>query len=168
VDWQWLNSKGIATFVLKYRLPVSASVIVPNEAPLQDAMRAMRLVRHNCKEWDVERNKIGVIGFSAGGHLASTLGNHFNDPNSFETDAIDTITARPNFMTLIYPVITMREPHTHQGSRENLLGKSPGQNLIDFYSNELQIKSNTPPLLLCTQVTMMRFRLRIVFYSIKL
>ncbi|WP_282080992.1 alpha/beta hydrolase [Aquimarina algiphila] len=149
-DWEgteiakWLNSKGIAAFVLKYRLPQSKSIIIANEAPLQDAQRAIRLVRHHAKKWNVSPEQIGIMGFSAGGHLASTLGTHFDNKTS-QVDAIDSISARPNFMVLMYPVITMKLPYTHQGSRDNLLGTSPKQELIDFYSNELHVTQNTPP-----------------------
>tara|TARA_R110002049_G_scaffold38978_4_gene120400 strand:- start:1334 stop:2176 length:843 start_codon:yes stop_codon:yes gene_type:complete len=150
-DWEgtdiakWLNSKGIAAFVLKYRLPKSKSIIFGNKAPLQDAQRAIRLIRHNAEKWNVSKNQIGIMGFSAGGHLASTLGTHFNDGENSLPSRIDSLSARPDFMVLIYPVITMRSPYTHEGSRNNLLGDSPNRELIDFYSNELHVNKNTPP-----------------------
>ncbi|MDN5202701.1 alpha/beta hydrolase [Fulvivirgaceae bacterium BMA10] len=150
-DWEgtdvakWLNSLGIAAFVLKYRLPTSKSIIVPEKAPLQDAQRAIRLVRYHAKKWNVDRNQIGIMGFSAGGHLASTLGTHYENDHILKPDPIDSISARPDFMVLIYPVITMKLLYTHQGSRKNLLGESPEQQLVDFYSNELHINKNTPP-----------------------
>ncbi len=149
-DWEgtevakWLNSKGIAAFVLKYRLPQSKSIIIPYKAPLQDAKRAIRIIRHNAEIWNIETDQIGVIGFSAGGHLAATLGTQYASANSI-SDEISSISAKPNFMALLYPVITMKLPYTHQGSRNNLLGTSPKQELVDFYSNELQINQNTPP-----------------------
>lgn len=142
---KWLNSIGIAAFVLKYRLPNSKSIIVANEAPLQDAQRAIKLVRHNCEKWNVCKDKIGIMGFSAGGHLASTLGTHYEIDSSIEPDSIESVNARPDFMVLIYPVITMKLSYTHKGSRKNLLGESPEQHLIDFYSTELHINKNTPP-----------------------
>lgn len=142
---KWLNSQGIAAFVLKSRLPNSKSVITSNKAPLQDAQRAIRLVRENAEKWNISRDQIGIIGFSAGGHLASTLGTHYDEAIDFEGDAIDTLSARPDFMVLIYPVITMKSSYTHQGSKDNLLGENPDQKLVDFYSSELQVDEDTPP-----------------------
>lgn len=143
---KFLNTKGIAGFVLKYRMPGSESVVIRNEAPLQDAKRALRTVRANAEEWNLTENKIGVMGFSAGGHLASTLGTHYNHEDPFEPlDPIDSISSRPDFMILVYPVITMKSPHTHQGSKNNLLGENPDQELVEYYSNETQVTSETPP-----------------------
>lgn len=151
-DWEgtdiakWLNTKGIAAIVLKYRLPNSKSVLVRHEVPLQDAQRAMRLVRSRAKEWNIDPAKIGIMGFSAGGHLASTLGTHFDQKIASDAaDAVNALSARPDFMVLIYPVITMKETYTHKGSRNSLLGENPDQKLVDLYSNELQVKPNTPP-----------------------
>lgn len=152
-DWEgteiakWLNSQGIAAFVLKYRLPNSESVQEGRLVPLQDVQRAMRIVRSNAKEWHLNTNEIGVMGFSAGGHLASTLGTHydFNDEQFFDSNSIDSVSARPDFMVLMYPVITMDKTFTHMGSRNSLLGDNPSQELVDFYSNELQVTENTPP-----------------------
>lgn len=141
----WLNSKGIAAFILKYRLPHSKSVITSHEAPLQDALRAIRTVRQNAEKWNISKNKIGIIGFSAAGHLVSTVGTHFNHIRTSNTNSIDAISARPDFMALIYPVITMNDPYTHKGSRKYLLGESPDQKLIDYYSNELHVTKDTPP-----------------------
>lgn len=150
-DWEgtdiakWFNSKGITAFILKYRLPTSKSLIVPHKAPLQDAQRAMRWVRFNADKFGINPNKIGVIGFSAGGHVASTLGTQFNATNEFKEEPLDTISAKPNFMALIYPVITMKKDFTHKGSRNRLIGKKPSIELINKYSNELQVTENTPP-----------------------
>ena len=150
-DWEgtdiakWFNSKGIAAFVLKYRLPNSKSIKVSYEAPLQDAQRAIRVLRYQSQKWHIDPNKIGIIGFSAGGHLASTLGIQFNKPNAFKETAIDTISARPDFMALIYPVVTMKSDYTHKGSKQALLGENPSEDLISQYSNELQVTINTPP-----------------------
>ncbi|MDT0649745.1 alpha/beta hydrolase [Autumnicola edwardsiae] len=150
-DWEgtdfakWLNSKGIAGIVLKYRLPGSKSVKVSYEAPLQDVQRAIRMVRAHSQDWNINKNKVGVIGFSAGGHLASTLGTHFDHQDSFEKDFVDALSARPDFMALIYPVITMDEKFTHQGSKNALLGNNPSKELVENFSNELQVKQNTPP-----------------------
>lgn len=150
-DWEgtdiakWFNSKGIAAFVLKSRLPTSKSLIVRHEAPLQDAQRAIRLVRNNAKEWGINPNKIGIMGFSAGGHLAASLGTQFHKPNNFNEDSLDTISAKPNFMMLIYPVISMQDKYTHKGSQNNLLGKNATETLKTKYSNELQVTQKTPP-----------------------
>lgn len=142
---KFLNTKGIAGFVLKYRMPGAESVVVRNEAPLQDAKRALRTVRTNADEWNLSQDKIGVMGFSAGGHLASTLGTHFNSEDKFEKNSIDFEDARPDFMILVYPVITMKDSFTHQGSKNNLLGVNPDDELVEYYSNETQITVDTPP-----------------------
>jgi len=150
-DWEgtdiakWYNSKGIAAFVLKYRLPNSKSVVISNEAPLQDAQRAIRLVRFHAEKWNVNTDEIGIMGFSAGGHLASTLGTQFATPSNFKESKIDQISARPDFMVLLYPVVTMKEDYTHSGSRNSLLGKKPSLELIQKYSNEMQVTKDTPP-----------------------
>ena len=150
-DWEgtdiakWLNSKGIAAMVLKYRLPNSASVEVSYKAPLQDVQRAMKLVRANAEKWNIDKNKVGVMGFSAGGHLAATLGTQFDHEDAFQKDAIDSLSARPDFMVLVYPVITMKSEYTHQGSRNSLLGENPSGEFVKKFSNELQVKTNTPP-----------------------
>lgn len=150
-DWEGtdiaklLNSKGITAFVLKYRLPTSKSILSTSEAPLQDAQRAIRWVRANSEMWHINPNKIGIIGFSAGGHLASTLGTQYNSKNNFREEPLDTISAKPNFMALIYPVITMQDNFTHKGSRNNLLGKNSSATLKNKFSNELNVSKNTPP-----------------------
>ena len=110
--------------------------------PLQDAQEAIRYIRRNAKKWNINTQKVGVIGFSAGGHLASTLSTHYND---VVYEAIDTISARPNFSVLVYPVISMDEKITHKGSRTNLLGSMPSTETIEKYSNEKQINETTPP-----------------------
>ncbi|MDV7185864.1 alpha/beta hydrolase [Lutibacter sp. TH_r2] len=141
----WLNSKGINAFVLKYRLPKSKSIIEKHKAPLQDIQRAIRIVRFNSEKWNIDSTKIGLLGFSAGGHLVSTAGTHFNEVIYTKSDTIDSVSAKPNFMGLIYPVISMRDSITHNGSRFNLLGKNPTDSLKKHFSNELQVKENTPP-----------------------
>ena len=150
-DWEgidiakWYNAQGIAAVVLKYRLPKSITLIKPEIAPLQDAQRAIRLVRHNAKKWNVDPTQIGVMGFSAGGHLASTLGTHFaEDVLGDSKDSINSLSARPDFMVLIYPVITFDKKHYHRGSKNNLIGENASQELIDHYSNDLQVSSDTP------------------------
>jgi len=150
-DWEGtdiaklLNSKGIAGIVLKYRLPDPESFMNHSTIPLQDAQRAMRIIHYHAKEWNIEEDKIGVMGFSAGGHLASTLGTHFTKKTTLQPDATDLLNARPDFMILIYPVISMDKSITHEGSRNALLGVNPSQKLINDYSNELHVKENTPP-----------------------
>ncbi|WP_152286401.1 alpha/beta hydrolase [Flavicella marina] len=150
-DWEgtdmakWYNTKGITAFVLKYRLPISSSVVVSHEAPLQDAQRAIRYVRLNAKKYGVDKNSIGIMGSSAGGHLASTLGSQYDKKNNFKETEIDTVSARPDFMVLLYPVITMKEAYTHMGSRKALIGEKPNEELVEMFSNELQVTDKTPP-----------------------
>ena len=131
---------GISAFVVKYRLGPRYN----QPAPLLDAARAMRTVRFRAKEWNVDPNRIAILGFSAGGHLASTLGTKFDGGKPDAKDAIDRVSSRPDLMILLYPVITMGEL-THAGSKKNLLGENPTQELIKLYSNELQVTKETPP-----------------------
>lgn len=138
---QRFNEIGVTAFLLKYRLPSDLIMQDRSIGPLQDAQRAIQIVRENAAKWNVDPNKIGIIGFSAGGHLASTAGTHF-DKVVIENKA--NISVRPDFMALIYPVITFGE-YTHQGSKENLVGKSASRQQVDLYSNEKQITANTPP-----------------------
>jgi acetyl esterase/lipase len=145
---RYLNSIGIAAIVLKYRLPTNENCVEPHKAPLMDAQRAMRLVRANAGAWNIHPDKIGIMGFSAGGHLASTLGTHFDLGNKSSADTVEQKSCRPDFMVLVYPVITFTQPSCHVGSREALLGKNPNSDLIKYYSNELQVKDNTPPVFL--------------------
>lgn len=141
----YLNSIGVAAIVLKYRLPTSGNSIVPHQSPLMDAQRAMRLVRMNAEKWNTSPNKIGVMGFSAGGHLASTLGTHFDYGNKSASDSVERQSCRPDFMVLMYPVISFTDASVHTGSAEALLGKNPDHDLLICYSNELQVKDDTPP-----------------------
>ena len=139
-DWEgtdiakWLNSQGIAGIVLKYRLPDSISSMVRHKTPMLDAEQAMILIRKHAGEWNIDTKKVGVMGFSAGGHLASTLGTHFTSSAT-----------RPDFMVLVYPVISMKEGVTHIWSRRFLLGYDAGKQLIGQYSNETRVSGNTPP-----------------------
>ncbi|MBN2805147.1 MAG: alpha/beta hydrolase [Prolixibacteraceae bacterium] len=139
---EWLNSMGISAFVLKYRLPDDAIMIDQSIGPLQDAQEAIRLVRRNAKELHINPNKIGIMGYSAGGHLASTLSTHFNEK---VYQAADTTSARPDFSLLIYPVISMDAAITHAGSRLFLLGEDPSEEQVKCFSNELQVNAQTPP-----------------------
>jgi len=153
-DWEgsdiarWLNSRGIAAFVLKYRLPGSKSNIVPHKSPLMDAQRAMRIVRHNASGWNIDPGRIGVMGFSAGGHLASTLSTHYDDGDASSSDPVDQVSCRPDFSVLVYPVISFTEEFQHSGSRINLLGEDADEELVRYYSNELQVTEDTPPAIL--------------------
>ncbi len=142
---RYLNSIGVAGIVLKYRLPTSGNTVEPHKAPLMDAQRAMRLVRSNAKSWNIDTAKIGIMGFSAGGHLASTLGTHFDYGNKLAADSVERQSCRPDFMVLIYPVISFVDASVHAGSAEALLGKNPDQDLLVYYSSELQVKDDTPP-----------------------
>lgn len=142
---RWLNAHGIAAIILKYRLPVSKSNIVPNLSPLMDAQRALRIVRYNAEKWGIKKDRIGIMGFSAGGHLAATLETHFDAGNKNAADPVEKESARPDFAILMYPVITMRKPVMHEGSRNNLIGEHPDSALARNYSNELQVTAQTPP-----------------------
>lgn len=137
---KWLNSLGITAFVLKYRLPNDKIMIDKSIGPLQDAQEAIRIIRRNANEWKI--NKIGVIGFSAGGHLAATLSTRFNE-KIYPTN--DTISARPDFSLLIYPVISMKNEIVHKKSKTNLLGNNPSKKNIEKFSAELSVTDNTPP-----------------------
>lgn len=139
---EWLNTLGVTAFVLKYRLPDSTIMVNKTIGPLQDAQRAMRIVRQHAGQWGINPNRIGIMGFSAGGHVASTLSTHYNQ-KVYKTS--DSTSARPDFSILIYPVISMRANITHMGSRINLLGEHPDSALVHLYSNELQVNQNTPP-----------------------
>jgi acetyl esterase/lipase len=139
---EWFNSFGVTAFVLKYRLPDDAIMKDKSVGPLQDAQEAIRLVRRHAKEWNINPDKIGIMGFSAGGHLASTASTHFNE-KIYEPS--DNTSARPDFSILIYPVISMDSVITHIGSRNNLLGEHPSSDQIIRFSNELQVTDQTPP-----------------------
>ena len=142
---KFLNGKGVAGIVVKYRLPSSISQTDKHNVPLIDAQRALRLVRSKAKDFNIDANKIGIIGFSAGGHLASTLGTHFNEKVYDAVDEIDSMSARPDFMALGYPVITFGEKSTHKGSQTKLLGEQPQAEVIAHFSNEKQVTKETPP-----------------------
>ena len=137
-----MAEKGIAAFVLKYRLPSDAIMLDKKIGPLQDAQQAIKLVREGATHWGVDPTKIGIMGFSAGGHLASTAATHFE--KAYIENAGNT-SLRPDFQILVYPVISMRDSLTHGGSHDNLLGKNPSQADVDLFSNDLQVRANTPP-----------------------
>jgi acetyl esterase/lipase len=138
---RWLNTLGVAGIVLKYRLAPKHQ----HPIPMYDAQRAIRFTRANAKEWKLDSDRVGILGFSAGGHLASTAGTHFDVKDIEAQDQIDHLSSRPSFMILAYPVITMTDPYTHTGSRTNLLGKEPDPKLIEDLSNEKQVTAKTPP-----------------------
>jgi acetyl esterase/lipase len=136
------NEMGVAAFVLKYRLPSDETMINKEIGPVQDAQRAIQMVREKAKEWGIDKDRVGIIGFSAGGHLASTAGTHFNHAY---INVGRKVNLRPDFMILIYPVISFADSITHMGSRENLLGKDPSPEKKAAFSNELQVSKKTPP-----------------------
>jgi acetyl esterase/lipase len=138
---EWLNARGIAAFVLRYRLGPRYH----HPIELGDAQRALRMVRALAAEFRVAPNRIGVWGFSAGGHLAATLGTHFDAGDPQAGDPVDRASCRPDFMILAYPVISLSAPYTHQGTLRNLLGDSPDPKVVEWLSNEKQVTSETPP-----------------------
>lgn len=133
---------GVAAFVLKYRLPDDLTMPDKSIGPLQDAQQAIKYVRENAAKWGIDVKKIGIMGFSAGGHLASTEATHFT--KSYIENENNT-SLRPDFQILIYPVISMQDSLTHLDSRTQLLGKNPSKETIDLFSNELQVDLNSPP-----------------------
>ena len=139
---RWFADRGVAGFVLRYRLPGQG---YRHPVPLLDAQRALRLIRSRAAEWKIDPAKIGIMGFSAGGHLASTLETHFDAGDFAATDPIDRVSCRPNFAVLVYPVISMKAGITHQGTKDNLLGPDPDPTLVESLSNETQVTSDTPP-----------------------
>jgi acetyl esterase/lipase len=137
----WLNEQGIAGFVLKYRL---GSGGYRHPAMMRDVQRAIRYIRANAVKWGLDPNRIGVMGSSAGGHLASTALTHFDAGDPGAADPVDRVSSRPNLGILCYPVITMG-PDTHDGTKRNLLGENPDPNLVELLSNERQVGNDTPP-----------------------
>ena len=135
-------AQGISAFVVMYRLPNAQVMLQKDIGPLQDAQRAIQLVREQATEWAIHQHEVGVLGFSAGGHLASTLSTHYQQ--SFIPNP-DHINLRPDFMILAYPVISMSDELTHLGSRTNLLGSSPSEEQLILFSNERQVTQETPP-----------------------
>lgn len=142
----WLNARGVHAFILKYRTAQESKIKPPLQpGPMLDVQRAIRMVRSHAKDHDIDPKKIGVWGFSAGGHLASTAATHFDAGKADAEDSIDRVSCRPDFAILAYPVISMEQGVTHTGSRRNLLGNEPDPKLVEFYSNEKQVTKETPP-----------------------
>ena len=138
---RWLNTLGVTGVVLKYRLGPRYH----HPVMLQDVQRAMRTVRANAAAWNIDPRRVGVLGFSAGGHLAATASTQFDDGDPKASDPVDRQSSRPDVSVLVYPVITMTDPHTHRGSRKNLLGENPSGELIDAMSAEKRVTKQTPP-----------------------
>ncbi len=137
-----LNKMGMAAFVLKYRIPDSSCMDHRENVPLMDAQQALKIVRENAAKWKIDSSKIGIMGFSAGGHLASSLATHFNEQL---ISNVKHTSLRPDFAVLLYPVISFRDSIAHHGSKENLIGKNPSPDQVHRFSNEEQITSKTPP-----------------------
>jgi acetyl esterase/lipase len=142
---KYFQKHGVAAFVLSYRLPING---YRHPVPLMDAQRAIRLIRSHATDWKINPKKTGVMGFSAGGHLASTLDTHFDAGNPQAADPVDRLSSRPDFAVLVYPVISMKDGLTHAESRQNLIGPNPDPALVANLSNETQVTANTPPTLL--------------------
>ncbi len=145
---RWLNSIGVAGIVLKNRLPTSENITDSSEVALTDAQRAVRMTRYHAAEWGIDPAKIGIMGFSAGGHLASTAGTHFDRGQAESADSVQKVSCRPDFMILMYPVISMSEPFMHSGSAKNLIGANPTEEQKLRFSNEKQVTADTPPTIL--------------------
>lgn len=136
---EWFKARGTAAFVLKYRLPDPAAMTNQHEVPLKDAMQGMKLIRQSANKYNIKPDQIGVMGFSAGGHLAATLSTHFDRGQYASEDA------RPNFAILLYPVVTFSKEYQHGGSHKKLLGADDSEELASYYSNELMVSPTTPP-----------------------
>lgn len=139
---KWMQARGVAGIVLRYRCGGG-----PNQhpVPLQDVLRAVRVVRSNAGSWNIDPTKVGILGFSAGGHIASTAATHFDAGNPEALDPVERLSSRPDFQILVYPVISMTEEITHAGSRRNLLGENPSDELVKLMSNDLQVTPQSPP-----------------------
>ncbi|RMG70331.1 MAG: alpha/beta hydrolase [Bacteroidetes bacterium] len=153
-DWEgtemarWFNTQGVAAFVLRYRLPRETEPPCKDQVALADAQRALRLVRSRAEEWGLDPARVGIMGFSAGGHLASTAGTHFDAGDPAAGDPVEQESCRPDFMILMYPVISMDTTIAHMGSRRNLIGDSPSPEQVRTFSNERMVTAETPPTLL--------------------
>jgi acetyl esterase/lipase len=138
----WLNSLGITAFVLNYHVaPEPNTALYP--WPIKDGRKAMSFVRANAAKYNLKQNQIGILGFSAGGHLASSIGTHWQKPDA--DDVVDNASCRPDFMILLYPVISFQKQYTHKGSKDNLIGRDANEAMVKKFSNEMQVDANTPP-----------------------
>lgn len=157
-------SKGITAFVLKYRMPNKHTMVDKSMSPLMDAQQGIKIIRDSAIKWNVNPNKVGVIGFSAGGHLASTLGTHFN--KSIISNEVGT-NLRPDFMILVYPLVSMEDSLTHLGSKISLLGMEPTETIVRDWSNELHVTKETPPTYLthCEDDRVVDVKNSIIFYQ---
>jgi acetyl esterase/lipase len=155
---------GVTAFVLKYRLPDKRFQENPALAPLQDVQQALRLIRRQASDWGIKSERVGIIGFSAGGHLASTAGTHFD---RLVLPGPDSLSVRPDFMVLIYPVISFSDSLTHAGSRANLLGEQLTEQQLHYFSNERHVTSKVPPTMLvhCADDLTVSIRNSLVFYQ---
>jgi acetyl esterase/lipase len=142
---EFFLKQGIAAFVLKYRLPADKIMTDKSSGPLQDAQEAIKMIRSHAAEWNIDTSRVGIMGFSAGGHLASTAGTHFDRPVLAANAGLNL---RPDFMILVYPVISMEKNLTHAGSRKRLLGDRPDELTVKYYSNDRQVTPQTPPTIL--------------------
>lgn len=142
---EFMNGLGVTAFVLKYRIVTKDRPGPLHPAPLEDAQRAIRLVRAKAAEYGVNPERVGIVGFSAGGHLASSAATHFDKGQGKGSDAIEAQSCRPDFAILAYPVISMESGVTHGGSRNNLLGANPDAKLVEHLSNDRQVTKDTPP-----------------------
>lgn len=149
---KYFNSLGITAIVLKYRLPKKTNSL-STYYPINDLKRAIRITRFCAQKWNIDTNKIGVLGFSAGGHLAATLATHFDYGIYNTSEKIDTISSRPNFVMLVYPVISMIAPYRHEWSTQNLLGNRSDSALANYFSSELNVKFDTPPVFMVHSLT---------------
>ncbi len=142
---RYLNSLGVTGIVLKNRLPRPEGFVFNHDVPISDAARAVRLARHHAADWGLDSDRIGIMGFSAGGHLASTLATQFDAGEPGSADPVERESSRPDFQVLVYPVVSFREEIGHGGSRTRLIGKNPSAELVDRYSSELNVTAETPP-----------------------
>ena len=149
---KWYNEIGIAGIVVKNRLPTSDNITCKSEVAMFDAQRAVRMTRYNAEEWGLDKNKIGIMGFSAGGHLASTVGTHYDYGRKNVTDPIEQESCRPDFMVLMYPVIDMSGDIKHSGSMRNLIGEDASEAQVTRFSNQMQVTADTPPTILIHSV----------------
>jgi acetyl esterase/lipase len=163
---EWLNSFGVAAFVLRYRVGQPDGHGYRHPVPLMDAQRAIRTVRARAREWNVDPDRVGILGFSAGGHLASTAGTHFDHGQADAPDSVERVSSRPSFMILVYPVISLGTKYAHRGSRQALLGDDADPRLADDLTNETRVTTLTPPTFLVhtTEDTTVPVENSVLFY----